>query len=90
MYARVNYRQIDADKMNESLRIFRDSTMPEMKTRKGFAGGLVLTDLISHKLIAMILWDIGHDMSAPVHPGYVNAIAVEPPVREEYEVSVEV
>ncbi len=89
-HARVNYRQIDADKMDEAIRIYRDSTIPEVKTRKGFAGGYILADRSTGKLIAMSLWETEADSIAAPPPGYVDAIAGGPAVRESYDISVEV
>ena len=89
MYARVNYRQIPPDKMDEAIRMYRDTTLPERKTHKGFVGGYVLTDRSTGKILAISLWETQADMSAAGAPGYVDAVAGGPPVQEVYEVIAE-
>ncbi len=90
MHARVNYRQIPPDKMDEAIRIYRDVTGPSRKTQKGFKAAYVLTNRSTGKLIAIALWETEADMMAAVLAGDADVITGEPPVRETYEVSVEV
>ena len=87
MHARVNYRQIPLDRMDEAIRTYRDATLPEVRNRNGFQGGLVLADRSNGKMIAIALWDTEANMNASTPPGYVDAISGAPPVRELYEVS---
>jgi len=87
MQASVNYRQIPLDRMDEALRTYRDKTIPEIRTRNGFQGALVLADHSNGKTIAIALWDSETDMNASSPPGYVDAISGGPPIREVYEVS---
>ena len=90
MHARVNYRQIPPDRMDEAIRIYREVTGPSRREQKGFKGAYVLTNRSTGKLIAIALWETEADMMASVPAGDVDAITGEPPVRETYEVSVEV
>jgi len=87
MHARVNYRQIPLDRMDEAIRTYRDTTLPEIRTRNGFQGALVLADRANGKTIAIALWDTEKNMNASSPPGYVDAVSGGPPVREIYEVS---
>ena len=90
MQASVNYRQIPLDRMDEAIRTYRDKTLPEIRTRNGFQGALVLADRSNGKTIAIDLWDTEEYMTASSPPGHVDAISGGPPVREVYEVTAEV
>ncbi len=92
MHARVNYRQVSPDKMDEVIRTYRDVTVPDRRAQKGFKGGYVLTNRGTGKVIAIAiaLWETEADMLATTPPGAVDAVTGEPPVREIYEVSVEI
>jgi len=89
-HARVNYRQIQPDRMDEVNRTYRDSVVPVVSARRGNAGGFVLADGNTGKLVAISLWESEADMRANQPPGDVDAIVGGPPVREVYEVSVQV
>ena len=86
-HARVNYRQIQ---MDEAISRYRDSVMPVVSARNGCVGTVVLTDDSTGKIIAISLWESEADMMASQPPGDVDAISGGPPVREQYEVSVQV
>jgi len=88
-HARVNYRQIQPDKMDEVIRTYRDSVQPVVIARKGCAGTVVLTDASTGNLVAISLWESEADMMASEPPGNVDAIAGGPPVREVFEVSLQ-
>ena len=90
MHARVNYRQIPPGKMDEAIRIYRDVTGPSRRALKGSKGGYILTNRDTGKLIAIALWETEADMLAATPAGDVDVITGEPPVRETYEVSVEI
>ena len=75
--------------MVEAIRIYRDTTVPEIRTRTGFQGALVLADRSAGKTIAIAFWDTETNMNASSPPGYVDAGSGVPPVREFYEVNVQ-
>ncbi len=89
MHARLNYRQVQLDKMDDVIKVYQDSVVPRVRSRKGFKGAFVLTDRSSGKLIALALWETEADMRASVPTTDVDAITGEPPRREEYEVSIQ-
>ena len=89
-HARVNYRQIQSDRMDEAIRTYRDSVVPVVSARRGCVAAFVLTDRSTGKLVAIALWESEADMRASQPPGDVDAIAGGPPVREHYEVSAQV
>ena len=84
-HARVNYRQIQTDRIDEAISMYRDTVIP---AQKGFVGGIVLTNGSTGKLVAIALWESEADMRASQPP--VDAITGGPPVQEVYEVSVQV
>ena len=97
MHARVVLTQLQPGKTDESIRIYRDSVVPAAKKQKGFKGGLLLTDRNTGKGISVSLWDTEADMKASETSGYYQqqigkfaGILAGPPVRETYEVSVQV
>ncbi len=88
MHARVNYRQLLPDRLDEAIRIYRDSVVPRHIGAQGFKGALVLTDRSTGKAIAISLWETEADLTAFAPGAHVDAVAGGPPVREVYEVSV--
>ena len=70
--------------------MYRDSVLPVVGARRGCVGGVVLTDGSSGKLVAVSLWESEADMRASQPPGDVDAVAGGPPIREVYEVSIQV
>lgn len=96
MYARVTTVQIQPGKADEAIGIFRDSVVPAAKQQKGFKGGLLLTDRNTGKGLSIALWETEADMRAGEASGYYQQqlakfkdIFGAPPVREQYEVSVQ-
>ena len=87
LHARVSTRQIQSGQMDEAVRILRDQTLPIMKERNGFKGGLVLSDPSAGKLMTISLWETEADLKANEPPGFVNVVATGGPTREVYEVS---
>jgi len=96
MYARVTIVQIQPGKMDEAIRIYRDSVVPAAKQQKGYKGIYLLTDRNTGKGISVALWQTEADMKAGESSGYFQQqlakfkeIFGAPPVRENYEVSVQ-
>ena len=96
MYARVTIVQIQPGKVDEATRIYRDSVVPAAKQQKGFKGIYMLTDRNTGKGISIALWQTEADMKAGESSGYFQQqlakfkdIFGAPPVREQYEVSVQ-
>lgn len=88
MHARVTRRQIQPGRMDEALTIMRDSRAPMVRARKGYVqGGRVLADRNTSTLIAMTLWETEADAKAGgAGDSPLDALSVEPSVREVYEV----
>ena len=88
MHARVSTRQIQPGQMDHAVRILRDQTLPIMKERNGFKGGLALADRSAAKLMTISLWETEADLRANEPPGFVDVVATGGATREVYEVSV--
>ena len=87
MHAGVNYRHVPPGRMDEAIRTYRDSTLPEVRSHQGFKGALILADRNASKTIAIALWETEADLKARTPTTFVDAVAGGPPVREVYEVS---
>ena len=98
MFARLTIIQVKGDKLDEAAKIFEESVIPAAKEQKGFYGGYVLTDRKTGKGVAMSLWDSEEDAVASEQSGYYQEQVINkfkhlytvPPVREGYEVSLQV
>ena len=96
MYARVTFSSIQAGKVDESLKILRDSILPALKKQKGFKGSLGLTNRDARKSITISLWDTQADMTAAETSGFyrdqlakVAPLLTGAPTMEHYEVTVQ-
>ena len=96
MYAGVVVVQILPGKMDEAIGVFRDSVVPAAKEQKGHKGHYLLSDRKSGKSISISLWETEADMTATKTSGHYQQqlakfkdIFAAPPVREDYEVSVQ-
>ena len=98
MYARVVTAQVSPDKMEEAIRVWRDSVASALKQQKGFKSGRLLVDRKTGKVVAAAVWETEADLQAT---GEGSAFFQEqvaklagfftaPPVAEHYEVAVEV
>ena len=97
MNARVTIVQVRPDKLEETIGIYRDSVAPAAQQQKGFKGLLMLTDPATGKGISIGLWETEADMIAGESSGYFQQqlakfkdVFSAPPVREQYEVSVQI
>ena len=95
MHARVVTAQFQPGKMEEMLRIYRDSIVPAAKAQKGFEGIMCLTNPNTNKAISIALWETEADMMAGEASGYLQEQIAKvagtfagPPVTEHYEVGV--
>ncbi len=97
MHARVVTVQVQPGKIEETIRIYRDSVAPAAKQQKGFKGAFLLTDPNTGKGISVTLWETEADLKAGEASGYYQeqiakfgAVFAAPPAREAYEVSLQV
>jgi len=97
MHARVVTVQVQPGKIDEAIRIYRDSVVPAAKQQKGFKGATLLTDSNTSKGISVTLWETEGDLNAGEASGYYQeqiakfgGVFAMTPVREQFEVSVQV
>jgi heme-degrading monooxygenase HmoA len=95
MHARVATITLHRDKIDECIRIFRSSIMPEAKKQKGFSDLLLLTDRANGNCIVLSLWNSETDLKASETGGYYTAqvtklqpLLVGQPTREHCTVTV--
>ena len=96
MNARVVLGQVQVDKRNEAIDVYRDSVVPAAREQKGFQNAMLLTDPETGKFISVTMWDSEADMKAGETSGYyqeqlgkIAALFAGPPTMEHYEVSVQ-
>jgi heme-degrading monooxygenase HmoA len=91
-HARLVTGQIQPGKMDEWVRIHRDTVVPARQHHRGFQGMLVLTDTNTGKAITITQWETEADMLASESgsleqvPTVVHLLA-GPIFREHYQVS---
>jgi len=96
MFARVTTLQLQPGKLDEFLRFFQDSIAPAAAAQPGFGGITLMTDPRLGKVVAFGLWDSEADLLASERAYYqaklgeVGRLLAGPPLREAYEVSVQV
>jgi heme-degrading monooxygenase HmoA len=96
MFARVTTLQLQPGKLDEFLRIFQDSIAPVAVAQAGFGGITLMADPRVDKIMAVGLWETRADLVAGESGNYneqlasVRYLLAGPPLRESYEVSVQV
>ena len=96
MVARVTTLQLQPGKLDAFLRIFQDLIAPVAAAQPGFGGITLLADPQLGKVVAFGLWDSEADLLASERAYYqaklaeVSWLLAGPPLRESYEVSVQV
>ena len=95
MHASVTIITARPDKIDEVIKVYRDSVVPAFKKQKGFKGYYVLTDYNTGKGMSISLWNTDADMMANENSEFQQdqAAKVVPtlsgtPTIEHYEVSV--
>ena len=98
MYARATLAQLQPDNVDELLQFLGEHVVPAAQAQQGFKGLLLLTDETSNKGIAVALWETKADLVASeASNGYYSVqiargahFFAEPPVREVYQVTLQV
>jgi len=98
MYARVTLAQLQPGKVDELLKFLREHVVPAAQAQQGFKGLLLLTDETTNKGTAIALWETEADLAASeASDGYYTVqlargvhFFAAPPVRETYQVTLQV
>ena len=93
MFARLTIVQTKADKMDEAVKVAKESVIPAAKSQKGFVGAHLLTEP-NGKGVFISFWDTEEDAIATEKSGqYQEQLAkfkdlfAAPPVHEGYNVA---
>ena len=97
MHARVTTFQLKPGKLDELLKITRESIAPVVKQQKGIQRAIVLKDRKANRVIAITLWDTEADLGAMDTSGSyqktidtVAHVLDGEPVREIFEARDEI
>jgi heme-degrading monooxygenase HmoA len=95
MYARVTFATAEPAKIDEIIKVIRDSVLPVAKKQKGFKGLYHLGNRSTGKGMVIVLWNTEADMTAGESSTYyreqvakVAPLLSGPPNMEHYEVNV--
>ena len=95
MFARMTILQVKPERIDDGIKIYRTSVVPEAKKQKGFRGACLLADRVSGKSISVTFWRNEKDAVANEESLYYQEQLVKflsllagPMIREGYEVSV--
>ena len=93
MFARLTIVQTKADKMDEAVKVTKESVLPAAKSQKGFVGAHLLTEP-NGKGVFITIWDTEEDAIANEKSGYYQEqlakfkdLFAAPPVHEGYNVA---
>lgn len=96
MYAQMVRIQIQPGKIDEAIRIFKESVVPAVSGQPGFKNVYLLVDRESNKGVGFSLWETEADVAAVASSGFYQeqvgkfaAVFAAPPEREVYEVAAE-
>ncbi|MCI0654540.1 MAG: hypothetical protein L0Y39_08700 [Methylococcaceae bacterium] len=64
MYVRAITLPLKPDKIDEAVRLFRDSIAPMFQKRKGFQQGYLVGDRSAAKAVSITLWDTEADATS--------------------------
>ena len=95
MYARATIIHIFPDRIEEGVKLYRRSVIPDAKKQKGYCGDILLIDPKTGKGNSITFWDSEKDALANEENLYYQDQLVKfivfytaPPIREGYEVRI--
>ena len=95
MFARMTILQVKPERIDDGIKIYRTSVVPEAKKQKGYRGACLLVDRASGKSISVTFWRSEKNAVANEESLYYQEQLVKflsllagPMIREGYEVSV--
>jgi len=96
MFARISIIQGKPEKLDDGIRHYRETLLPEARTMTGFKGAYLLVDRKTGKNLGITLWDTENNMIASSASANrlraqatQNIAAANPPIVEVYEVAVQ-
>lgn len=95
MYSRVVTANILPDKLDEAIRVWRDSVAPANSQQKGWVSARMLVDRKTNKAVVVAIWETEADLKAS-GGAYLQGqldkftdLLATPPVEELFEVAAE-
>ena len=95
LFARLTIAPIKEGKMDDLMKIYKESIVPAAKAQEGYQGAYLLTNKETSKAISVTVWDSEEDAIANEQSGYYKEQVAKAvpcfsgaPVREGYEISV--
>jgi heme-degrading monooxygenase HmoA len=96
MFARLTISKIKIERIDEAIKLYEESIVPDAKSQKGFKGLYVLMDRETGNGVSITLWDSEEDTLANEESRYYQEQLVKlmhfmtkPFIREGYEVEVQ-
>jgi hypothetical protein len=95
MYARMNTARWNPERYEEAMDLTRDTIIPAYQEHPGFEGYILLTEPGGDKGVAITMWDTEENMESSTEiarrmTGELKGILAEPPLTENYEVTIKV
>ena len=96
MHARVTFATLKPTKIEEGIKVTRDSILPAAKQQKGFRNMFLLVNRNANNGMMIALWDTEADMMAGESSEFCREqvakmapLVTELPTMEHYEVAVQ-
>ncbi len=95
MFARVSIIEGSPEGIDESIRLMRETVMPEARKMQGFKDSYLLVDRKTGKQMGIALWETEADLNASTEAAnrlraqFVQAATAQTPKVEIYEVAVQ-
>ena len=95
MFARVSIIEGSPEGIDESIRLMRETVMPEARKMQGFRDSYLLVDRKTGKQMGIALWETEADLNASTEAAnrlraqFVQAATAQTPKVEIYEVAVQ-
>lgn len=97
MHARLITVHVRPGKVDEAIRVFRESVLPVTGQQAGAKQVIVLADRAADRCVLVALWESSEALAASEASGYLGeqlakfgGLFAEPPRTESYEVAVSV
>ena len=96
MFARQTRLQFRIERIDEAIKIYKESIIPAAKSQKGFKKLYLFLDRLNGKAVSIALWESEEDALANEESHYYQEQLVKlmhlytaPPIREGFEVIVD-